>query len=202
MYNERVSEAFLIDDPAARPPVIYLPAELAGPMDVLTVRDSYWANGEEVPRDRWRFVAPMNGLPRLQLDGGFEPGRYYRVTYRATGPRVAGVGLAAIRDAAAAFRYRTDLPIRGRTAYVFGNSQTGRFLRQFLYEGFNLDERDRRAFDAVWIHIAGAARGSFNERIAIPTHGDMFRPTRFPFSDLEQPDARWKARWTAVSLSS
>jgi hypothetical protein len=188
MYNDRVSEAFLIDDPAGRPPVIYPPAEPAGRSDVLTVRDRFWSDGAVIPRDRWRFAAGPNDLPKLQLDGGFEPGRYYRVTYRAAAPMVAGVGLAAIRDAAAAFRYRTDLPIQGRAAYAFGNSQTGRFLRQFIYEGFNADERDRRVFDAIWVHIAGAARGSFNQRFAIPTHGDVFRPTRFPFSDLEQTD--------------
>ena len=127
-----------------------------------------------------------NNPPKLQLESGFDPGRYYRVTYRATGALVAGAGLAAIRDAAAAFRYRTDLPIQGRTAYVFSISQTGRFMRQFIYEGFNADERDRRVFDAIWVHIAGAARGSFNERFAIPVHGDAFRPTTLPFSDGEQ----------------
>src|SRR6185369_14665161 len=135
-----------------------------------------------IPRDRWRFTVGTDHLPRLQLDGGFEPGQYYRVSYRAAGALVAGAGLAAIRDAAAAFRYRTDLPIQGHAAYAFGVSQTGRFMREFIYEGFNTDERDRRVFDAIWIHIAGAARGSFNERFAIPIHGDMFRPTQFPFA--------------------
>jgi len=43
-------------------------------------------------------------------------------------------------------------------------------------------------FDAIWIHIAGAARGSFNERLATSTHGDAFRPTKFPFTDDQQTD--------------
>jgi hypothetical protein len=192
VYNQRVEEAFLIDDPAGRPPVPYAPVDPAGASDVLTVRDRFWDTGEAVPRDRWRFVAGPNGVPKLRLDGGFEPGRYYRVTYRATGAVVAGVGLAAIRDAAAAFRHRTDLPIHGRAAYAFGISQAGRFLRQFLHDGFNADERGRRVFDAIWVHIAGAARGSFNERLAIPTHGDAFRPTTFPFTDAEQTDVDGK----------
>jgi hypothetical protein len=188
MYNERQAEAALIDDPTGRPPVIYPPVDPVGRDDVLTVRDRYWGEGQIIPRDRWRFVAGENKLPRLQLDGGFDPGRFYRVTYRASGALVAGAGLAAIRDAASAFRYRTDLPIQGRAAYAFGISQTGRLLRQFLHDGFNADERDRRVFDAVWIHIAGAARGSFNERLAASTHGDAFRPTRFPFTDDQQTD--------------
>lgn len=190
MVNERTTAAFLIDDPAGRPPVIYPPAGVLSPTDLLTVRDHFWDAGIVIPRERWRFVAGPNGLPKIQLDGGFEPGRFYRVTYHAAAPLVAGVGLAAIRDAAAAFRYRSDLPIHGQASYAFGASQSGRFLRQFLYDGFNIDERDRRVFDAMWVHIAGAARGSFsfNERFATPTHGAMFTPTRFPFSDLEQSD--------------
>jgi hypothetical protein len=127
--------------------------------------------------------------PKIQLDGGFDPGRYYRVTYHATGALVAGAGLAAIRDAAAAFRYRSDLPVHGTSAYIFGVSQSGRFLRQFLNDGFNADEQNRRVFDAVWAHIAGAARGSFNERFATPVSGAVFSPTRFPFTDAEEIDA-------------
>ena len=188
MTNERVPELFLVDDPAGRPPILYAPAETDSTTDVLTVRDRFWDQGEEIPRTRWRFTAAPDGRPLLRLDAGFEPGRYYRVTYRADGPLVAGVGLAAIRDAAAAFRYRSDLPIRGDHAYVIGVSQAGRFLRQFLYDGFNADERDRRVFDAVWVHIAGAARGSYNERFATPSLGDVFRPTQFPFADLGQVD--------------
>jgi Alpha/beta hydrolase domain len=149
MVNERAAETFLIDDPAGRPPVPYPPAELSNPKDVLIVRDHFLETGTIVPRVRWRFVTGPNGLPKIQLDGGFDPGRFYRLTYYASNPVVAGVGLAAIRDAAAAFRYRSDLPIQGRTAYAFGQSQAGRFLRQFLYDGFNVDERDRRVFDAM-----------------------------------------------------
>jgi hypothetical protein len=95
----------------------------------------------------------------------------------------------ALRDAASAFRYRSDLPIRGSRTYAFGVSQSGRFLRQFLYEGFNADEHDRRAFDAVWAHVAGAAQGSFNEPFAMPRHLAPFAATRPPFA-LEPADGR------------
>jgi Alpha/beta hydrolase domain len=189
MHNQQVSEMFLIDDPAGRPPVIYPPADSQSPTDVLTVRDRFWDKGEVIPRERWRFVVGPNNLPKLRLETGFEPGRYYRVTYRPTGALVAGAGLAAIRDAAAAFRYRSDLPIHGQRAYAFGVSQAGRFLRQFLYEGFNVDERDHRVFDAMWIHIAGASRVGFNERFATESLAELFTATQFPFADVEQLDA-------------
>jgi hypothetical protein len=188
MHHQRVSEVFLVDDPAGRPPVIYPPADSQNPTDELTVRDRFWDKGEVIPRERWRFVEGPNGVPKLRLESGFEPGRYYRVTYRASGALVAGVGLAAIRDAAAAFRYQSDLPIHGQRAYAFGVSQAGRFLRQFLCEGFNVDERGRRVFDAMWIHIAGASRVGFNERFATPTLAALFTSTQFPFADVAQVD--------------
>ena len=182
-------KSFLVDDPAGRPPVIYPPADSQSPTDDVTVRDRFWDKGEMIPRERWRFVVGPNNLPKLRLETGFEPGRYYRVTYRPAEPLVAGVGLAAIRDAAAAFRYRSDLPIHGQRAYAFGQSQAGRFLRQFLYEGFNVDERDRRVFDAMWIHIAGAARGSLQRAICDASLAELSsRPTQFPFADVEQVD--------------
>jgi hypothetical protein len=184
---------FVVDAPAATAALTsdaprYPPADTRSTTDSLTVRDRFWDRAVVVPRERWRFVEGAGGTPTLSLDGGFEPGRIYEVTYRANGAVVAGVGFAALRDAAAAFRYRTDLPVRGRSAYVFGSSQSGRYLRQFLHEGFNADEQDRRAFDAVWPHIAGAARGSFNERLAMPTSLSIFTATRFPFTDLAQQD--------------
>jgi hypothetical protein len=179
--DARASEAVLDDAP------MYEPTDPADAASTMTVRNHYWERPTPVARTKWRFVAGQAGAARVTLDEGFEPGRLYQVTFKARGARVAGVGLAAIRDAAAAFRYRTDLPIRGTSAYVFGASQDGRFLRQFLYDGFNADERNRRVFDAVWPHIAGSARGSFNERFGMPIAGSvMLTPTRFPFTTDDQ----------------
>ena len=56
-----------------------------------------------------------------------------------------------------------------KRAYGFGISQSGRFLRTFLYYGFNQDEKGRRVFDGVMAHVAGAGRGSFNHRFAQPS---------------------------------
>ena len=187
IVDARVMQATLVDV-SSRPPAVYPPVDLASTSDTLTVRDLYWDKPTAIPRAQWRWVLDGGTPPRIELDGGFDPGRWYRVTYRAANPVVAGVALAAIRDAASAFRYRTDLPVRGHTTMAYGNSQTGRFLRLFLYEGFNTDEHDRRVFDAVWSHIAGAARAGYNRRFATPGHGDMFRPTEFPFTDADEAD--------------
>ena len=166
----------------------FQPVDPAGPAATLTVRNLFWDRPTPLPRAQWRFLAPAtDGRPGLALASGFEPGRVHEVDFNAKGSRVAGVGLAAIRDAASAFKSRTDLPVHGRTAYVIGFSQSGRFLRQFLHDGFNLDEHDRPAFDLIWPHIAGAGQGSFNERFATPSYSS-FPALRFPYTDLEQQE--------------
>ncbi len=166
----------------------YPPVSTNDASATLTVRDRNWDKPVVIPRAAWRF-ADGSGRLRVILDTGFEPGRVYELDYPATGARVAGVGLAATRDAASAFLHSPDMPVRGRSAYVFGISQSGRFLRQFLHDGFNADERDRRVFDVVWPHIAGAGQGSFNERFAMPGYSS-FPATRFPYTDLEQRSAQ------------
>jgi hypothetical protein len=188
----RVRMSFIPDDkrnevaPADMPQ--YPPANSDDPSATLTVRDRYWDKPTVIARQSWRFTV-ANGRPRVVLDTGFQPGRVYEVDYNGSGARVAGVGLAAIRDAASAFLHTPAMPVRGRSAYVFGISQSGRFLRQFLHDGFNADERDRRVFDVVWPHIAGAGQGSFNERFAMPGYSS-FPATRFPYTDLEQRNAQ------------
>jgi hypothetical protein len=190
--NGRVRVSFIPDDtrtemtPADLP--AYRPVNPDDPSATLTVRDRFWDKPTPIAREAWQ-LASANGRPRIVLKAGFEPGRVYEVDYPGAGARVAGVGLAAIRDTASAFLHRADLPVRGRTAIVFGISQSGRFLRQFLHDGFNVDERDRRVFDLVWPHIAGAGQGSFNERFAMPGYSS-FPATRFPFTDLEQRHAQ------------
>lgn len=190
----RMRFSFIPDDrrndvtPADLP--AYLVTNSADSSATLTVRDRFWGMPTPIARERWQIVT-ASGRPQIHLEGGFEPGRVYEIDYPANGARVAGVGLAATRDAASAFIHRTDLPVRGRYAYIFGASQSGRFLRQFLHDGFNVDERDRRVFDVVWPHIAGGGLGSFNERFAAPGYSS-FPATQFPFTDLEQRDASGK----------
>ena len=184
---DTVNIGFIVNAPGAAVPAglpNYLPADPREAGATLSVRDRHWQQPTSITRDRWQFATPGE-RPQVELQGGFEPGRLYELTYRSLDAVVAGVGLAAIRDAASAFLYRQDLPVRGRTAYVFGISQSGRFLRQFMTDGFNVDERDRRVFHAVWPHIAGAGLGSFNERFAMPGYS-AFPATRFPFTDREQ----------------
>ena len=67
--------------------VVVCDHERASPTSSLVLRDA--------PAEHGSALEVMDAL----LDGGFEPGRMYEVTYVATGARLVGAGLAAIRDA-------------------------------------------------------------------------------------------------------
>ena len=143
----------------------------------------------EVPRAEWRVTGHT-----VTVDRGFEPGRTYEVAYRAANPPVAGLGFAAIRDTASWLKHQPDAVAPVRYAYGYGSSQSGRFLRSFLYEGFNTDEKNRQVFDAVFAHIAGAARLALNERWAKPVALGLYDSTAFPFADASVDDPLSGAR--------
>jgi hypothetical protein len=150
---------------------------------VLTVRDGPFGTPTVVARDRYRIEGAT-----LHLTGGFEKGRTYQLAYKTADPPIIGLGLAAFRDTASWAKHAQDGPVRARYAYAFGSSQSGRFLRAFLYDGFNTDEHGRQALDAVMAHIAGAARLNINERLGTPNALSMFVGTRFPFAPASQRD--------------
>jgi hypothetical protein len=119
------------------------------------------------------------------MPGGFEPGRTYEVSFHASRAPVAGLGLVALRDVTSWLKYpsATGTAAAVRHAIAFGSSQSGRFLRTFLFDGFNADERDRLVFDGVMAHIAGAGRLSLNLRGATPNALGMYEATLFPYAD-------------------
>src|SRR5262245_21820273 len=161
----------------------YTPRDPAAPENMLTVRDSPQAPTATIPRVKWH----LNGNV-VTLDGGFEPGRIYELAYTAANPPVAALGFAAVRDAASWVKYSSDATVSAKYTFAFGSSQTGRFLREFLYDGFYTDERNRPAFDAVIPHLAGASGVNLNRRWSIPTSLSSDVATIFPFSDMKQRD--------------
>ncbi len=164
---------------------VYVPVNPGSAGHRLTERAGFYGTPALVPRESWGFGRQVDGKivddPRsVFLKTGFKPGLTYELTYQTKDPPVAGVGFAAVRDLASAFKYNREALVSGRYAYAFGRSQTGRFLRAFLHEGFNTDERERQTFDALFIHVAGGAFGSFNEHFAQPNDSRFFT-TVFPY---------------------
>jgi hypothetical protein len=173
----------------------------------LTMRPSRSQPGVPVPHDEWAFARVENGktIPdakHLYIKDGFRPGWLYDLVYTATNPRVTGLGFAAVRDVVSYFRYSTKRadgttnPLEGdiERAYVFGISQSGRFIHHFVFEGFNADERDRTVFDGAIAHVGGGGKGYFNHRFAQTTrhgsqHEDNLSPSEFfPFTTSPEYD--------------
>jgi hypothetical protein len=161
----------------------YTPSDPASSQNTLRVRDKLGAAWVTVPRAKWQLSGNT-----VTLEGGFNPGQTYELFYLAMNPPVAGLGFAAVRDAASWMKYAPDATVSAKYAFAFGVSQTGRFLRELLYEGFYTDERGRQVFDAVMPHLGGAGGVELDQRWATPTSLLMDSATHFPFADRKQHD--------------
>lgn len=204
------------DEPVESSPLYWTPWAVAAPyapvsLDTkrarLTRRPKRSEPAEEAPADAWAFARTKDGRRvadpgHVWVQGGFRPGWLYDLVYEARDPRVAGLGLAAIRDAISFFRYapagrgETANPLAGavQRAYVFGISQSGRVVNHLIYEGFATDERKRPVFDGAISHVSGAGRGLFNHRFGMATlcathHENVLTPSEsFPFATVPQTD--------------
>jgi hypothetical protein len=154
----------------------------------LTVREGIGGTRREVPRDAWAFGKCEKGRESLAASttdlcvfDGFQPGRVYELTYPAQSPWVMGLGYAVTRDLASFLRSNTaddagnPNPVAAsastvgvRRVYGLGISSTGMYMREFLYLGFNEDERHRKVFDAVRIFIPGTHRLFMNVEFSDP----------------------------------
>ncbi len=183
----------------------HLPYAVANPDDPrnsLTVRDSAAGERTVIPRDAWQFGRLEDGRmvadpTRVYLSGGFEPERIYEAVFVSEDPPIAGLGLAAMRDAISRLKYGASdalgiPPGSIERAIAFGDSQAGRFLRTYVHDGFNADEAQRIVFDGLIPHTGSNARGSFNHRFAQPSRAvdaSYYYPgDQFPFSDVLQQD--------------
>ena len=177
----------------------YSVAATDDPRNALTVRNTREANRTIIPRSEWQFAHRVDGKLKpsdrhIHLNGGFQPGKLYEYVYVAADPVIAGLGFAAVRDFASYAKHTANAVVPAARVYGEGISQDGRFLRDYLYQGFNADEEGRMALDGVLAHVAGAGRGSFNYRFAQPSRdaqptSSVFFPTDiFPFTDLPEAD--------------
>jgi hypothetical protein len=137
-------------------------------------------------------------LRRIEITrpAGFDAGALYELVYTAKDSTVQGMAFAAVRDVAAFLRREKgpENPLAAGQrppldqAILTGVSQSGRFVRDYLYLGFNEDERGRQVFEAMLAHIPGTRRTFTNARFAQPSrnptpHADRHYPAdQFPFT--------------------
>ena len=167
----------------------------------LTVRRNETDPRAEIPATGWAYVnsREIRLLPEGTLP---QSGSLYEFHYPATNPRVLGIGLAATRDLVAFLRYESAdskgnaNPARAgiRRVIAFGSSQSGRYLRDHVAQGFNQDESARKVFDGILAHTAGAGGVFLNTEFGQPArtstqHEDhLFPEGAFPFSTARMTD--------------
>jgi hypothetical protein len=168
-------------------PLTYCVAESQRTSARLTFRARMDETPQPIPSDEWRLAVDGCSMRLASAQGT----GVYEAVYRASGSPVAGLGLAAIRDFASYLKFGgegatlRDTPAALQRVIGYGYSQSGRFLREFVRDGFNADERGRQAFDGLMISSAGAGGGSFNHRFAMPGQAgnsvlSILRPVDLP----------------------
>lgn len=167
----------------------HLAAKPTSNQNILTRRSGREAVRLPISRASWQFTS--NGDAILATDAAFEAGWIYELVYVAESPPLVGLGFAAFRDFGAFVQSEANVLFSAKRAIAHGISQSGRFLRHFLYDGFNRDESNRTVFEGAMIHIAGAGRGGFNHRFSHPgrvgnPYANFFYPgDEFPFTSRE-----------------
>ena len=167
----------------------------------LTMRRNEKDSRVEVPAGSWEFVTAQE-IRLLPAQTRPAPGTLYELQYTAKNPKVLGIGFAATRDLISFLRNETSddgfspNPAGRRIdkAVSIGISQSGRYLRDFVHQGFNQDESRRKVFDGVLAHISGIGGVFLNAEFGQPArtntqHEDHHYPeNKFPFSAATSTD--------------
>jgi Alpha/beta hydrolase domain len=182
------------DNPATLP-LSYPAADLDPAKAMLTVRQREGDERRSPEGLGFRYLGPRE--IEITRPAGFDDGAIYEFIYPAAEPTVNGLAFASTRDVVSYLRYGeqdevghpnplADAEIEH--ALALGISQSGRFLRDFLYQGFNEDEAERAVFDGLIPHIAGSRKTFVNYRFSQPgrysrQHEDHLYPgDQFPFT--------------------
>jgi hypothetical protein len=180
-------------------------------------RSATHAEREIIPNDQWSFARCPGGKTAtpsntdICLPAGFSPNFIYELTYEARDPTVLGLGFGATRDLISFLRYNTteNNPLADKEARTprwavgFGSSQSGRFLKDLIYQGFNQDETGRIVFDGAIPHISASRRTFTNYEFGMPgrfptgleghfTPGDQFP---FTYETLTDPISKKTDGW-------
>jgi Alpha/beta hydrolase domain len=191
-----VREEFVFDhlESPASAPLSYPAADLDPAHAKLTVRQREM-DTRTTPADlSFKFETPN----RISINrpAGFDAGAIYEFIYLAKDPKVMGLGFVATRDIISYLRHENGDGagnpnlLAGQIDIVigFGLSQSGRYLHDFLYWGFNTDEAGRPIFEGLMPHIAGGKKTFTNYRFSQPgrspyQHADTVYPgSEFPFT--------------------
>jgi hypothetical protein len=187
-------EEFVFDN-AANPvtvPLTYPAADLDPAHAKLSLRLRADDPRQTPPGLAFSYAGPTQAA--ITRPQGAEAGAIYELIYQAKDPMVMGLGFAVTRDLIAFLKHGAAgdgnplAAIRFDDAVGFGISQSGRYLHDFLYQGFNEDETGRVVFEGLMPHIGGSKKTFTNYRFAQPgrqsqQHNENTYPgDQFPFT--------------------
>jgi hypothetical protein len=176
----------------------YPAASLDQAKATLTYREHQNDARQTLPAAQWSYV--NDTTVKFTPPAGTDAGTIYEFVYEAKDSVVEGLGFAGMRDFVSFMRHSpadetgtaNPLFVNGqpvlRLAVAAGASQSGRVVRDFIYQGFNQDTAGRRVFESMNADMAGARRTFTNYRFAQPgrwtrQHEDHPYPTsEFPFT--------------------
>jgi hypothetical protein len=197
----------VFDSPVGDTIVLPYPAfDLNQPDAKLTVQQRTGDPRRALAATEWSFIDAKR--VRIKRPVEMDAGAIYRFEYLARDPVVMGLGFAATRDLVAWLRRthegnpladmaqaptepsaQTGAPDSlFASTIAIGGSQSGRYIRDFLWQGFNRDIAGKRVFDGVIPFTAGGRRTFTNFRFAEPgrfsrQHEDHDAPGfDFPFA--------------------
>ena len=201
------------DEPVSTATLTYPAADLDPASAALTVRATPSDERQTPEGLSFRYIDPTT--IEITRPEGFDAGAIYEFVYPAKDAVPAGLAFAATADLVSFLRgspgHDVESPLAGIDRTIgMGISQSGRFLRDFIYQGFNADEGGRRVFDGAMPHIAGSRKTFTNYRFAQPgrysrQHEDHdFPGDQFPFTYAEAADpisGRTESILTACSVT-
>ena len=192
-------EEFIFDDTkgVSTGTLSYPAADMDPGRATLTVRPTPDAPRETPEGLSFRYIDERT--IEITRPEGQNAGAIYEFVYPATEAIPAGLAFVATSDLVSFLRgnpgHDAEAPVTGIERTIgMGISQSGRFLRDLVYQGFNADEGGDRVFDGAMPHIAGSRKTFTNYRFAQPgrysrQHEDHdFPGDQFPFTYVEATD--------------
>ena len=163
-------------DHLTNPISVKLSASIENPSSIKATVRAHWTHARQTPTDLKIKVTGPQSI-EITRPEGFDAGALYEITYKAKDPVLFGMGFAMTRDVSAFLKSNSTtsnpLTVNGspsvQRAIGFGVSQSGRFLRDFLWLGFNEDLSGKIVFDGLMPHVAGARRMATNYRFGQPS---------------------------------
>jgi hypothetical protein len=192
-------EEFIFDEAedVSTAKLTYPAADLDPAKATLTVRAKETDERATAEGLSFKYLSPTE--IEITRPASADAGAIYEFIYPAKDAVPAGLALVATSDLVSFLRgnpgHDVESPLSGIDHTIaMGISQSGRFLRDLIYQGFNADEQGARVFDGAMPHIAGSRKTFTNYRLAQPgrysrQHEDHDYPgDQFPFTYAETTD--------------